>query len=287
MIQSRRMIDFSISTSFIRGELAELQRLIDLADFRKTEIGFYDEDTLPLVMDFAAKLGLSFGFHDPLPRLPSFEFPFLTDPDEEKRWRTLDSMYRTMESAVTYGAEYVIGHIPSVIWEPRPFLSDAKIIELAHNSCDQLSSWSRESGIPFVLENVGPNPYFFHFDAFVGVMQAYPDLEFCLDIGHLHLMSVYAGFDSLEFTSAVAPYTTIVHIYNATPEMYRKYHHVPVHPSQLPQDGWADIVAILECILGEQSNDLTLVFEYSPQYPADEGFVREGIEWVKEAVAGN
>jgi sugar phosphate isomerase/epimerase len=286
VIQSRPMIDFSISTSFIRGELAELQRLIDLADFRKTEIGFYDEDTLPLVMDFAEKLGLSFGFHDPLPRLPTFDFPFLTDPDEEKRWRTLDSMHRTMESAVTYGAEYVIGHIPSVIWEPRPVLSDAKIIELARNSCDQLDSWSRESGIPFVLENVGPNPYFFHFDAFVGVMQDYPDLEFCLDIGHLHLMSVYAEFDSLEFASALAPYTTVVHIYNATPEMYRKYHHVPAHPSQLPQDGWADILAILECVLGEQSNDLTLVFEYSPQYPADEGFVREGIEWIKEAAAG-
>jgi sugar phosphate isomerase/epimerase len=286
VIECRLMIDFSISTSFIRGELAELQRLIGLGDFRKTEIGFYDEGTLPLVMDFAVKQGLSFGFHDPLPRLPTFDFPFLTDPDEEKRWKTLDSMYRTMESAVTYEAEYVIGHIPSVIWEPRPVLSDAKIIELAHNSCSQLSTWSRESGIPFVLENVGPNPYFFHFDAFVGVMQAYPDLEFCLDIGHLHLMSVYAGFDSLEFASALAPYTTIVHIYNATPEMYRKYHHVPAHPSQLPQDGWADIMSILECVLTEQSNDLTLVFEYSPQYPADDEFVKEGIEWVKQSVAG-
>jgi hypothetical protein len=56
------MIDFSISTSFIRAELTGLQRLIGLGDFRKTEIGFYDEDTLPLVMDFAVKQGLSFGF---------------------------------------------------------------------------------------------------------------------------------------------------------------------------------------------------------------------------------
>jgi sugar phosphate isomerase/epimerase len=286
VLECGRMIDFSISTSFIRAELTGLQRLIGLGDFRKTEIGFYDEDTLPLVMDFAVKQGLSFGFHDPLPRLPTFDFPFLTDPDEEKRWKTLDSMCRTMESAITYGAEYVIGHIPSVIWEPQPALSDAKIIELAHNSCSQLSTWSSGSGIPFVLENVGPNPYFFHSDTFVGVMQAYPLLEFCLDIGHLHLMSVYAGFDSLEFASALAPYTTIVHIYNATPETYRKYHHVPVHPSQLPQDGWADIMAILECVLSEQGNDLTLVFEYSPQYPADEGFVKEGIEWVKQSVAG-
>jgi sugar phosphate isomerase/epimerase len=284
MVESRRMIEFSISTSLIRGDLAQLESLINLGGFRKLEIGFYDEESLPSVMDFAARRGLTYGFHDPLPRLPSFDYPFLTDPDDEKRWRTLDSMYRTMETAVAYGAEYVVGHIPSVIWEPQPALSDAKIVEIAHRSCDRLSRWSRDSGIPFVLENVGPNPYFFHFDAFVGVMKAFPNLEFCLDIGHLHLMSVYAGFDSLEFASAMAPYTTIVHIYNATPEMYRKYHHVPVHPSQRPQEGWADIVSILGCVLSGGRGDLTLVFEYSPQYRAGEMFVKEGIEWVKGAV---
>jgi sugar phosphate isomerase/epimerase len=284
MVECRDMIEFSISTSLIRGDLAQLESLIRLSGFRKLEIGFYDEESLPSVMSFATGRGLSYGFHDPLPRLPSDDFPFLTDPDEEKRWRTLDSMHRTMETAVAYGAEYVVGHIPSVIWEPQPALSDNKIVELAHRSCDQLSEWSRESNIPFALENVGPNPYFFHFEAFVDVMRAFPDLEFCLDIGHLHLMSVYAGLDSLQFASAMAPYTTIVHIYNATPEMYRKYHHVPVHPSQRPQDGWADVVSILGCVLRGRRGDLTLVFEYSPQYRASEVFLKEGIEWVKSAV---
>jgi sugar phosphate isomerase/epimerase len=207
MVECRDMIEFSISTSLIRGDLAQLESLIRLSGFRKLEIGFYDEESLPSVMSFATGRGLSYGFHDPLPRLPSDDFPFLTDPDEEKRWRTLDSMHRTMETAVAYGAEYVVGHIPSVIWEPQPALSDNKIVELAHRSCDQLSKWSRESNIPFALENVGPNPYFFHFEAFVDVMRAFPDLEFCLDIGHLHLMSVYAGLDSLQFASAMAPHT--------------------------------------------------------------------------------
>jgi sugar phosphate isomerase/epimerase len=286
MIESHSMIEFSISTSFVRGDVTKLADLLSLGDFGKVEIGFYDEENLPLVMEFAGKRGLRYGFHDPLPRLPSFDYPFLTDPDDEKRWRTLDSMFRTMDTAVRHGAEYVVGHIPSVIWEPRPTLNEARILELAHNSCSRLSARSRQSGIPFVLENVGPNPYFFEFDAFVGVLEAYPNLEFCLDIGHLHLMSVYSGIDSLEFARELAPFTTIVHIYNATPEMYQKYHHVPVHPSQECQDGWADVIAILDCVLDGQRNDLTLVFEYSPQYPGGERFVQEGIEWVREAVAG-
>ena len=279
------MIEFSMSTSFIRADVSSLRQLMSLGDFRKLEIGFYDEETLPLVMDFATQEGLRYGFHDPLPRLPNDTYPFLTDPDDEKRWRTLDSMYRTLQTAVQYRAEYVIGHIPSVIWEPQASLTEERIIELAHNSCDQLTLWSEEAGIPFALENVGPNPYFFQVDAFVEVMEAHPDLEFCLDIGHLHLMSVYAGFDSLDFVTKLAPYTTIIHVYNATPEMYRKYHHVPAHPSQRPEDGWADIPAILECVLGHQKASLTLVFEYSPQYPADAAFTKEGIEWVKEVVA--
>lgn len=280
------MIEFSISTSFIRADLSRLRHLIELGDFCKLEIGFYDEEELPGVMDFAMREGLSYGFHDPLPRLPDDDYPFLTGPDDEQRWRTLDSMYRTLQTAVTYGAQYVIGHIPSVIWEPEPALSEEEIISLAHRSCEQLTLWSEEAGIPFVLENVGPNPYFFQVDAFIEVMEAHPALGFCLDIGHLHLMSIYAGLDSLQFATKLAPYTWIIHVYNATPEMYRKYHHVPAHPSQRRVDGWADVPAILNCVLGDSAANLTLVFEYSPQYPAEESFVREGIDWVKELVAG-
>ncbi len=279
------MIEFSISTSFIRGDVSKLEQLLRMGDFRKLEIGFYDEETLPLIMSFAKSHGLSYGFHDPLPRLPDDDYPFLTDPDDQKRWRTLESMYRTMQTAVRYGAQYVIGHIPSVIWETAPALTEDKIIELAHHSCDQLTAWSQESGIPFVLENVGPNPYFSRVSAFVEVMEAHPELQFCLDIGHLHLMSIYAGYDAMAFATELAGHTTVVHIYNATPEMYRKYHHVPAHPSQRAEDGWADILGILDCVLREGGNDLTMVFEYSPQYPAGEEFVREGIEWVTQAVA--
>lgn len=280
------MVDFAVSTSFIRADISRLRELVDLGGFRQLEIGFYDKETLPAVMDFARGQGLSYGFHDPLPRLPSDDYPYLTDPDEEKRWRTLDSMYRTMQTATEHGAMYVIGHIPSVISDPRPGLTEARIRELAHNSANQLAVWSRETGIPFVLENVGPNPYFSRVEAFVEVMEAHPDLRFCLDIGHLHLMSIYTGLDSLEFATKLAPHTWIIHVYNATPEMYRKYHHVPAHPSQRPDDGWADIAAILKCVLGDARRSLIIVFEYSPQYPADETFMKEGIEWVKELAAG-
>jgi len=274
------MIDFSISTSAIRGDLSKLGTLTEHG-FRQLEIGFFEARSLSLVMEFVRREGLAYGFHDPLPRLPSFDYPFLTDPDEEKRATTLDSLRRTLETAVKYKALYVVGHLPSVIWHPGPGLDEERIMTLAQDSCSRLASWSEETGIPILLENVGPNPYFYRAEAFVEVFQAHRALRFCLDIGHLHLTALHTGLDPFDFAEKLSPYTDLIHVYNATWETYRLYHHLPVHPSQRPEAGWADIPNILRSALSKVSS-CTIVFEHTPQYPADEAFVAEGIEWVKK-----
>lgn len=274
------MIHFGISTSAIRGDLSKLDTLTEYG-FRRLEIGFFDAQSLSLVMEFVRREGLAYGFHDPLPRLPSFDYPFLTDPDEEKRTTTLDSLRRTLETAVKHNALYVVGHLPSVIWHPRPGLREESIMTLAQDSCSRLSSWREEAGIPILLENVGPNPYFHRAEAFVEIFRAHPALRFCLDIGHLHLTALHTGLDPFDFAKKLSPYTNLIHVYNATRETYGLYHHVPVHPSQRPEAGWADIPTILRSALGEAPS-CTIVFEHTPQYPADEAFLAEGIEWVKK-----
>lgn len=274
------MTDFSISTSAIRGDLSKLGTLTEHG-FRQLEIGFLDAQSLSLVMGFAHREGLIYGFHDPLPRLASFDYPFLTDPDEEKRATTLDSLRRTIGTAAKYNALYVVGHLPSVIWHPRPGLDEESIMALAQDSCSRLSSWSQEAGIPILLENVGPNPYFYRAESFLEIFQAHPALRFCLDIGHLHLTTLHTGLDPLDFAEKLSPYTDLIHLYNATRETYRLYHHVPVHPSQRPEAGWADIPNILRSALGKAPS-CTIVFEHTPQYPVDEAFVAEGIAWVKK-----
>jgi len=274
------MIDFGISTSAIRGDLSKLGTLTEHG-FRRLEIGFFDTRSLSLVMEFVRREGLVYGFHDPLPRPPSFDYPFLTDPDEEKRTTTLDSLHRTLETAVNCNALYVVGHLPSVVWHPRPGLDEESIMALAQESCSRLSSWSEEAGIPILLENVGPNPYFYRAESFVDICQAHPALRFCLDIGHLHLTALHTGLDPFDFAEKLSPYTDLIHVYNATRETYGLYHHLPVHPSQRPEAGWADIPNILRSALSEAPS-CTIVFEHTPQYPADEAFVAEGIAWVKK-----
>ncbi len=274
------MINFGISTSAIRGDLSKLTTLTDHG-FRQLEIGFFDARSLSLVMGFVRREGLAYGFHDPLPRPPSFDYPFLTDPDEEKRATTLNSLRRTLETAIEYNALYVVGHLPSVVWHPRPGLDEEGIMALAQDSCSRLSSWSEEAGIPILLENVGPNPYFYRAESFVEIFQAHRALGFCLDIGHLHLTALHTGLDPFDFAKKLSPYTDLIHVYNATRETYGLYHHLPVHPSQRPEAGWADIPNILRSALS-RALSCTIVFEHTPQYPADEAFVAQGIEWVKK-----
>ena len=274
------MIRFGISTSTIGGDLSKLGTLTEHG-FRQLEIGFFDAQSLPLVMEFVREEALAYGFHDPLPRLPSYDYPFLTDPDEEKRATTLDSLRRTLETAVKYNALYVVGHLPSIIWHPRPGLDEESIMALAQDSCSRLAFWSEEAGIPVLLENVGPNPYFYRAESFVEIFQAHPALRFCFDIGHLHLTALHTGLDPLDFAQTLSPYTDLIHVYNATRETYRLYHHVPAHPSQQPEAGWVDIPNILRSALCKAPSG-TIVFEHTPQYPADEAFVVEGIEWVKK-----
>lgn len=274
------MIDFGISTSVIRGDLSKLGTLTEYG-LRQLEIGFFDAQSLPLVMEFVRREGLAYGFHDPLPRPPSFDHPFLTDPDEEKRTTTLGSLRKTLETAVNYKALYVVGHLPSVLLHPRLGLDEERIMALAQDSCSRLAFWSEEAGIPILLENVGPNPYFYRAESFFGVFQAYPALRFCLDIGHLHLTALHTGLDPCDFAERLSPYTDLIHVYNATRETYHLYHHLPAHPSQRPEEGWADIPNILRSALSKTLS-CTIVFEHTPQYPADKAFIAEGIEWVKE-----
>lgn len=273
------MIDYAISTSVTYGQL---DRLPDLVDFglAHIEIGFWREEKLPTVLDFVDTYFKSAGFHDPLPGHKNWRWPSLNDPDPAERARTLASIRQTAKLAAVHDGAYVLCHFPSVHFEPVAGWNLAQSVDAAMESCAVLDEWARAYARPFILEHVGPHPYF-DVPAFAQVFDAFQHLAFGLDIGHFHLMASGGHFDPEALLAATASHTTVIHMYNATPEAYKEYHHVPIHPSQNPADGWADVPAILARVLPAAS-DVRIVFEHTPQYPASDEFVREGIEWVME-----
>jgi sugar phosphate isomerase/epimerase len=273
------MIEYAISTSMTYGDLGRLPEMAGYG-LPHVELGFWRPSQLAEVLAFAKDHFETAGFHDPLPGHGTWRWPSLNDARPEERARTLRSIRQTLELAEKHDAAYVLCHFPSVHFKPVPEWTLAESVDAALESCAVLNRWSAEQGRRIILEHVGPHPYF-DVPAFAEVFRAFPDLEFGLDIGHFHLLAEGGHFDSEEFLRAVAPHTTVVHVYNATSSSYREYHHVPVHPSQDPADGWADVPAILRRVL-EVAGDVRIVFEHTPQYPASREYIQQGIDWVIE-----
>jgi sugar phosphate isomerase/epimerase len=275
-------IEFGLSTSILQRNLDRLP-LLKRFPASHVEIGFYPEDRLAVVLDYVTGLGLSYGFHDPLPWHPRWQWPSLTDPDATEQARSLGVVAQTLETAVRHKARYTLTHFPSVHFDPVAGWSRGRALEAAHEAAATLARWADERGMPLLLENVGPNPYW-DAEAWVEIFETYPPLSFCLDVGHLHLATEEDHEADRAFVAALAPYTRQVHLYNATREAYQAFHHVPAHPDQDPAEGWIDLPALLAELLARRRGPLRIVFEHTPQYPVDDDYVLAGMGWVRGLV---
>jgi sugar phosphate isomerase/epimerase len=277
-------VEFALSTSMIQGDLSRLV-LFDELPATHVEIGFAPRENLATILDHVARLGHTIGAHDPLPFDPRWRWPSLTDPDPAEQARSLTVMRATMDTAQLLGARYALTHFPSVHLGQVAGWSRAHALATGHVAASGLAHWSEHANLPVLLENVGPNPYW-DASAWIEILEAYPQLGFCLDVGHLHLEHHEDNARDLDFAAALAPYTRQIHIYNATQEAYATFHHIPAHPSQDPADGWIDLPALLATVTaGRAGRPLRLVFEHTPQYPATDAWVREGMDWVRDVVS--
>jgi sugar phosphate isomerase/epimerase len=278
-------IEYGASTSAVQGDVRRL-RLLERYPVQHVEIGFFRAELLDQVLGFVRARGWSYGFHDPLPWHPDWRWPSLTDPDVDERSRSLRVVAHTLDSAACHGASYVLAHFPSVHFETLPGWNDDGTLAAARDTATTLEDWSMRRAMPILLENVGPNPYW-RSGYWCDIMAAHPGLSFCLDIGHLHLEACQGRVDTLDFVRDLAPYTRQVHVYNATPEAYSSFHHVPAHPEQDPSQGWIDIPAVFDVLMGsrDRSRPLRVIFEHTPDYPVDEDYVLEGMYWV-QSLAG-
>jgi sugar phosphate isomerase/epimerase len=261
----------------------DLNRLAVLAALPAThvEIGFMEPAALDICLAFVRDLGRTYGFHDPLPFDPRWRWPSMTDPNPAEQARSLGVMSRTLDTAQRHDAVYAPTHFPSVHFEPVNGWSRKAALAAGHEAAGTMARWASERTMRVLLENVGPNPYW-DAAAWVDIFQTYPPLGFCLDVGHLHLETGGDHAANLAFVRDLAPYTRQVHLYNATLESYRTYHHVPVHPDQNPSEGWIDVPELLGALGSGRTGPLRIVFEHTPQYPTSESHVADGMQWVRE-----
>jgi sugar phosphate isomerase/epimerase len=226
-----------------------------------------------------------FSVHAPLPTWP--EYPgraatsFLLDPDAAKRQASLLMLYQTIQIAAKWGALYVVVHFGGL---HSNGLSRTEVRQLADQMAAQLDAWAEEVEMPLHLEYAAYNPSFATPEDLVALTSRYPNLDVCLDIGHVRVGAEMLGVDEWKIVQTLAPHTRSIHLWTTRGrEDVRIYHHVPVHPTLTPANGWIDVPRLLDAVLAIHP-DCAIVFEPDAHYNSDLAWQAEGIDWVRSLV---
>lgn len=255
---------------------------------------FYNlpEEELPLLREWIDEHKLRVSVHCPLTQVPWYPQPptwaFLCDADESKRELNFRMITDTLEKARGFPTSHVVAHFPSpssTNGASEMTLSGQEAI--AWQSANRLSELSEKYDIPVHVEAFGPSPLL-SVPFLRKVFVAFPSLRYCFDTGHMKLAMRRDGIDLYYFARELAPYIGSVHLWNARHAAdYSNFRHIPVHPSQRPEQGWVDIEQVLQYIV-PVSPTVTVILESGLSYPeALGGFdYRDGVKWVKELLAG-
>jgi sugar phosphate isomerase/epimerase len=228
-----------------------------------------------------------FSVHAPLPTPPDYPgravTSYLLDPDAAKRHASLNALERTIQVAAEWGARYVVVHFGGLHSDG---LSPQQIRGLADRTAAQLNAWAEAYDVPLHLEYAAYNPHFDTPQDLLSVVQPHPYLDVCLDVGHLRVGAEMLGVDEWELARTLAPHTRSMHLWTIRDrEDVRRYHHIPVHPSLSPADGWIDIRGMLDLVLG-YNPQCGIVFEPNEHYNPDREWWAEGMDWVRGIVDG-
>lgn len=269
--------------------LDHLEKVIIQNELWHGEFYNFPQQDLPELKSKIEQYNLTVSIHAPLGRLSWYPDPptwsFLCDIEEEKRQLSLRMIEETMEMAKAFGSEYVVVHFPS----PSTDADGAGytlLREIAWGSALHLEELGQKYGVPIYIEGFGPSP-FLSVDFLTEVITQFSYLLYCFDTGHMHIASQRDGFDIYQFAQQIAPYIGSVHLWNNRGiEDYLAFRHIPVHPSQKPEDGWVDIERILRLIVLKNPS-CSIIFESGSRYPEVLGGhdFREGVKWVKELVS--
>jgi len=232
------------------------------------------------------------------------------DPDPAARELALEEAGRACRLAAELGASYVLFHFPwpalleegidyyALGWYflvpgvPASAWTGEQALVWAEVCLDRLGEAGREAGLEVVLEVDGPSRLFFECpperDVLTGLLRDRDRLSVCLDTGRLALIALTHGLDCLGLARRWYPLTIHLHLHAANWE--RRVNHVPVLPSQRPDEGWAPSVEIAREILArppEQNlsqKGIRIVLEHDPAKVTPRE-LEESHRWVRSLTA--
>ncbi len=266
------------------NQLQNLEKVIIENGLKRGEFFNFPKKDLLELKRLILSHNLMMSIHSPLVQLNWYPnpptFSFLCNVDKNDRNLTMKMITETMSYVEEFGAQYVVVHYPTQASDSSGE-SFVKLERIALKSADWLAELSFKRNIPIHIEGVMSCP-FLTVEFLTHIFEEYPHIRYCFDTGHMNLASIKSKFDLYEFAEGIAPYVGSIHLWNTRgAEDYLNYRHIPVHPSQNPEEGWANIQRVLEILA---KHTFSIIFESPPYYPEALGnhSYQEGIKWVKE-----
>ena len=153
----------------------------------------------------------------------------LCTPDEEYRKKSIFHLQRVIDKTLSMKQYFPQAKIPQVIVHCGGFTKDAilpfeKKAEYYINLIDSISKLNLQ-GIELLPENMAPFPWLFggqrYQNIFIDADEIIDfctktNLKICQDISHSHLACNKFGWEHIEYTKKLAPYTVHYHISDGT-----------------------------------------------------------------------
>ena len=216
---------------------------------------------VPEIERFATRHGIRNALHAPMP----FDGQALrfgpTSDDPAIAAATLDMTLESIECAVTLNALHVVVHFP----DPRPPYAARGFRDRALAFLDPVAEEAERRGVRVVLENMTPNPLLRSPEQYRAILDEYPTLGLCFDIGHAHLAAPAHALD--EYIAALADRILTVHVYNTTAARYDEHGHEAIAAGQRPADGFFDWPGAVDAVLSAAS-PASWILEHDQRYHA-------------------
>jgi sugar phosphate isomerase/epimerase len=247
----------------------------------------FSEDEVSRLKKEINRHNIAMSIHAPLVKPDWYPYPptwtFLCNVDKERKELGLRMIELSLQQANDYDTEYVVVHFPSKIDDSYGASLD-ELRAITKDTSYLISKLSEKYQIEIHIEGFGPNP-FLNVDFLKGLFGQFPKLKYCFDTGHLNMESKERGLDMRAFATDLAEHVGSMHLWNnRSVDDYALYRHIPVHPVQGPEEGWADIPAFLTILWPHVKS---VVFESAYNYPEALGGhnYKEGVQWVKQLAA--
>lgn len=268
-----------LSGSIISEDVNKIDKL-DIPGISGVEFGFLEStDDLEIINNFVKNKNIDLGFHHPIVQKTNEDFALsrqITSHKKELRNQALNLVRLNMSIAVNYGARYFLVHAPTIIRNLDEInVSENQYKMIVNDSLEKLEEMSERFNLPVLVESDGPNPFYNTPESLKEMFEEHKSLQHCLDTMHF---AVFTGkyeypCSISDLVDAVSDVTYSIHLSNTIspagtgidprPTKGSKHVRLPVHPDQNPQDGWIDILEVIQKVKSKNKT-VILVMEHIP-----------------------